>query len=118
MIRDYKHTYKELSRKYGISVTKLQKRAFANKVKGRVIGSDSTVYFTDRQASVLLAGGRTNYKQHPRNIAIAEAFLSGMKRREIPETFKMSTRTAYEVIRELIQEGTVTVESRLSSIMV
>jgi hypothetical protein len=109
------YTYKQISKKYNIKVSILTKRVYKLGIKGKVLSTDATIFFSEGQIMRILMSERMPFKNHPRKIQIIELYKKGVVGRLVAETLKISTKLTYDCIREYNKDGFIIVESKINN---
>lgn len=107
-------TYKDVAKKNNVSVRALTKRAHKLGIVGKRIGSDGSMYFTEKQINKILNLKRVDFKNHSRKITIVEMYQDGLKGRKIAEALGISTKLTYICLKEYNYTGHIIVQSKIN----
>jgi transposase len=107
-------TLNEISKEEGVDIKILRKRVHRLKIKSLKNGANNIKYYTEPQIKSIL-----NYLKSPKRmssvkVTIIEMYQTGRKGRDIARDMKLSTKLAYDCIREYDDTGCVVVESKMN----
>ena len=114
---EYKFTYNQISKDYGVSKSAIQHRVHRLGLKGRALADDGTIFFTNKQVEKITDCYTLTKENHPRKIQIIELYQAGRIGRNIASMLKISTKLTYDCIREYNNDGCIIVESKLSKLV-
>lgn len=111
-------TYKEISKKYNISISILTRRVHLLSIKGLFKGRE--ISFNKKQVQQILDyNPRLHFekmcnKNHPRKFRIIEFYLKRRSGRKVAEFLNMSRHIVDATIREFNETGCIVVASKMN----